>query len=191
MFLAMTETATAAVQWGVVLGVCLAAAIWDLARRRVPNYLVVPVFLGGLAWGAFVGGIGGLGSALAGSVLLSVPYVLLFAAAGGGAGDAKLMAAIGAWLGVVSGLLALAGVSVVAVAVGVAVAVRKRKVAALVVKMSEVAWWTAGAVGLTRKEAAKPDLDTADTIGTMPYAVVIAVGVCLAGVVSLLRQIQV
>ena len=191
MLAAITEPAMLTVQWSVVGGVCLIAVMWDLARCRIPNYLVVPVFLGGLAWGAFVGGVGGLGSALAGSILLSVPYVLLFATAGGGAGDAKLMAAIGAWLGVVSGLLALACVSVVAVAVGVAVAVRKRQVAALVMKMSEVARWTAGAVGLTRKEAVKPDLDAAETIGTIPYAVVIAVGVCLAGAVSLLRQIQV
>ena len=34
-----------------------------------------------------------------GALLLGIPFVILFLIAGGGAGDAKMMAAIGAWVG--------------------------------------------------------------------------------------------
>ena len=43
-------------------------------------------------WDGFV-------SAFLAGVILALPYVVLFVFAGGGAGDAKLMAAAGAWLG--------------------------------------------------------------------------------------------
>jgi len=40
---------------------------------------------------------------------------VLFIFAGGGAGDAKLMAAIGAWLGLPSGIVALVAISICAI----------------------------------------------------------------------------
>ena len=86
-------------QWGVVIGTALAAAVCDLRTRRVPNLLTGPIVLAGLAWGIWVGGWAGLADSVAGCLLLAIPYVLLFVFAGGGAGDAKLMGAIGSrWL---------------------------------------------------------------------------------------------
>ncbi len=185
----MTDTTVITVQWAVVVGLCLVAAGWDLARRRVPNYLVAPVFVAGLAWHAYVGGLGGLGGAFAASLILSAPYLLLFVMAGGGAGDAKLMAAVGAWLGITQGLVVLVAVSVVAIVAGAVIAVRERKMSIFMLKMVGVIWWLAGLVGLADKKSTKLDLgDKDDSIGTMPYAVVVAGGVCLAGVGFLLWQ---
>lgn len=48
---------------------------------------------------------------LAGAALLGLPYVGLFLFRRGGAGDAKLMCGVGAWLGVVHGLAALLCIS--------------------------------------------------------------------------------
>lgn len=76
------------------------AAVTDLGGHRIPNWLTVPAALLGLAFhGLAPGGegilaaLGGLGIGL---VLLMLPALL----GGGGMGDVKLLAALGAWLGV-------------------------------------------------------------------------------------------
>ena len=99
-------------QWGVVLSASCAAGLIDLRTREIPNLLTFPMLLGGYAAAAVAGGLSGLADAGMASVLLSAPYVLLFVFAGGGAGDAKVMAAIGAWLGVVNGTIVLLSVAI-------------------------------------------------------------------------------
>ena len=95
----------------VVLGGIALAAWTDLKARRIPNALTGPMVAGGLAWAGWVAGFAGLANALAGCAIMALPYVLLFLLAGGGAGDAKLMGAVGAWLGVAHGLIALVAVA--------------------------------------------------------------------------------
>ena len=108
MFLTLWDHSVVPVQWGVVLCVSLIGAITDLRSGRIPNFLTMPILLAGATWAVWLCGPAGLADALLGCLLLATPYVLLFVFAGGGAGDAKLMGAIGAWLGVVNGLVALA-----------------------------------------------------------------------------------
>ncbi|MBM4028430.1 MAG: prepilin peptidase [Planctomycetes bacterium] len=84
-----------AVQWGVVLGASLAAALTDLRNRRIPNRLTMPLALVGLAVAFYGGGWANLGAAGAAYLVLALPYILLFLLAGGGAGDAKMMGATG------------------------------------------------------------------------------------------------
>ncbi len=66
----------------------------------------------GLAAALLFGGLSQFGSSLAACVILALPYILLFALAGGGAGDAKMMGALGAWLGLRAGLVVLAAVAI-------------------------------------------------------------------------------
>ena len=78
-----------------------AAVVFDIARRRVPN--TVPVALLGLfLLQVAVAGHRGMAPLwthfLTGAVLLAVGFVLFLAGALG-AGDGKLMAAAGLWLG--------------------------------------------------------------------------------------------
>ena len=94
-------------QWGVVIGASLFAVVSDIRQRRIPNALTFPLLAVGLIWAACFGGLAGLLEALGACALLALPYVLLFIFVGGGAGDAKLMGAIGAWLGLRYGLVAL------------------------------------------------------------------------------------
>ncbi len=101
---------TTATQWGVVLGASLLACISDLRTRRIPDALTVSVAVGGLAYATWNGGIIGLGESVAAGLLLALPYFLLFAVAGGGAGDAKMMGALGLWLGLRAGLIVLGAV---------------------------------------------------------------------------------
>ena len=65
-------------------------------KGRIPNWLTLPLWLLGLAKAADAGRRAGfVVAALGVSVLLALPYVALCVLAKGGAGDAKLMAAIG------------------------------------------------------------------------------------------------
>jgi prepilin peptidase CpaA len=87
------------VQAAAVLIVCAAACVTDLRARRVPNALTFGAAAVALAFHAFTGGWSGLGWSAAGwlaGVALFAPFFVL---GGMGAGDVKLLAAIGAWLG--------------------------------------------------------------------------------------------
>ena len=76
-----------------------AAAVTDLRQRRIPNYLTVPAALLGLLFHSFAPGGWGFLTSLAGFAvgfgLLLLPWIV----GGGGMGDVKLLAALGAWFG--------------------------------------------------------------------------------------------
>ena len=83
----------------VVIVATLIAAATDIWKFKVYNALTVPLLLGGLIYHAATAGWVGLANSTLG-LLFGFAILLLFYAMGGmGAGDVKLMAAIGAWLG--------------------------------------------------------------------------------------------
>jgi len=84
------------------------AAVVDMRMHRIPNYLTVPTAVLGITYHTFAPtGLGTL-AALAGFAigfgLLLIPGLL----GGGGMGDVKLLAALGAWLGPLMMLIAFA-----------------------------------------------------------------------------------
>ena len=92
----------------VVAGYVAAAGYTDFRMQRIPNSITVPTAIAGLVfslvfwepttpWECLLGF--GLGFGL---------FFIPFAAGGGGAGDLKLVAALGAWLGPVHLLISLA-----------------------------------------------------------------------------------
>jgi len=113
-----------ALPWAIVIAASAIGAVTDTRRRRLPNWLTMPLVLSGLAYAAITGGFFAAMDALGGALIVALPYLLLFVLARGGAGDVKMMAGVGAWLGVVHGMVALAFVAVagglLAAAVGVA-----------------------------------------------------------------------
>jgi prepilin peptidase CpaA len=117
------------VQWGAVLGASLAAAILDMRKRRIPNTLTLPLVSVGIIVALGRDGLSGLGSSLGGCVLLALPYILLYALGGGGAGDAKMMGALGAWLGLRAGMIVLVAVALTGGVIGLVsmAASRERK----------------------------------------------------------------
>jgi prepilin peptidase CpaA len=84
---------------GAATAVALAACVFDASTRRIPNVLTIAGGLFGLAFHVVTGGIGGAGWSLAGLGVGFLLFFPLFALGGMGAGDVKLMAALGAWLG--------------------------------------------------------------------------------------------
>jgi prepilin peptidase CpaA len=82
-----------------VLVVAVTACIWDLRTRRIPNVLTLGAAAAALLFHVLTGGLhGGLASA-AGWVVGMATLFVAFALGGMGAGDVKLLGAIGAWIG--------------------------------------------------------------------------------------------
>jgi prepilin peptidase CpaA len=91
----------------LLLAIVLAAAVYDVRFRRIPNWLNVTGVVLGLTLNSFlyqgispnVFGFAGLFFALKGLGLAFIVYVFLYALRAMGAGDVKLMAAVGAIVG--------------------------------------------------------------------------------------------
>lgn len=166
-------------QWGAVIGASLVAAFMDVRSRRIPNLLTGPLLLAGLAWATWQAGWAGLADSALACVLLAVPYVLLFIFAGGGAGDAKMMGAVGAWLGVINGLAALMGVSVCAIILAVAWSLAKRRMTDLVVNLTLMVVGAAGRIFGAKAHTTTPQASDPSRV-TMPYGLAILAGVVIA-----------
>jgi prepilin peptidase CpaA len=104
----------------VLLILVLVAAFFDARTRRIPNWLTVSGVLAGLALNTFLyPGLSGLWFALKGLIVAFAIYLALHLVRAMGAGDVKLMAAVGSitgagdWFGiflitaVVGGILAI------------------------------------------------------------------------------------
>jgi len=84
----------------ILLGILVAiAAIFDIRYRRIPNWLVLAGIIIGFAWNVTSFGWQGLGRASAGLGLGFVLYFPLYLLRARGAGDVKLLAAVGAVTG--------------------------------------------------------------------------------------------
>jgi prepilin peptidase CpaA len=105
-------------QWGLPIGASLAAAVLDWRLRRVPNALSLLLFASGLAVAALVGEGEGFLSALAAALLMGLPLVLMWLFGASGAGDAKLMGAVGAWIGWEAAVIAMPAVLIAGAGVG-------------------------------------------------------------------------
>ena len=86
----------------ILLAALIAASITDIAQRRVPNYITFPLAAFGLIYHPYASGMNGFifsfSGILAGGGLLILFYIM----GGMGAGDVKLLAAVGSILGPVN-----------------------------------------------------------------------------------------
>ena len=156
---------------GVLIAALVVAAWSDVKTGRIPNELVYSGIAVALAYSGLapvrgadlLSALGGLGIGL----VLLLPLYLMRAM---GAGDVKLMAMAGAFLGFPDALTALLASFLAGGVLSLVVALRKRS---LRLALTNLALMVRGAArrGL-RLDAA----DTALTAGRMPYGVAIAAG---------------
>lgn len=175
------------VQWGAVLGASLAAAVWDLRCRRIPNLLTLPVFVLGLAFNTWVNGFSGAALSLGGAAVATLPFVVLYLYAGGGAGDAKLMAAVGAWLCLAQSVVVLIAVVVMGAILGLAQAAWQRQFTTVTARVADLARTGLGMLSAGHRPMMSP-VGGAQSL-QMPYGVSIFTGVALAAIGALLWNV--
>lgn len=130
------------------------AAVTDLRWRRIPNWLTLPTAAAGLIYhGCFAGGWG-FSASLAGLAIGFALLLIPFLAGGGGMGDVKLLAALGAWLGPQLMLVAFAISIIAAAAMSLAVL----------------------AYGIVRHGFAPDDATSSRPRRTLPFALPVALG---------------
>ena len=171
----------------ILLGILVAvAAVFDIRFRRIPNWLVLAGIVAGFTWnvyspafsgrfsGDLSGGWHGVGRAAAGLVLGLILYFPLYLLRARGAGDVKLLAAVGAITGpsnvvwiflltaVLGGLIAL---------IMLIFAGRTRKT------FFNVAWIMRDLVHLRAPYKSSEEFDVNSNKGmTLPHGAMIAVG---------------
>jgi prepilin peptidase CpaA len=84
----------------ILLGILVAlAAIFDIRSRRIPNWLVLAGLIAGVGWNVYASGWSGLLRSAEGLGLGFILYFPLYLIRARGAGDVKLLAAVGAVTG--------------------------------------------------------------------------------------------
>jgi len=174
--------------WGAVIGASLAAAICDIRTTRIPNWLTGPAAGFGLIHAAYVGGLPGLGDSAAACFLVPLPYVVLFLLGQGGAGDAKLMGALGAWLGIADGLIVLCSVAAVGAGFALLRVLAHPQRGTLCSNVASSMYLYGLALMSGRKGLAMIKTEPQEQANfdgrqvTIPYGAAIFVGVCLAAI---------
>ncbi len=112
-----------------VMIMTIIAAVFDVRDRRIPNLLTAPFFAVGLIIQIVLEFTGDQGQLSSGLLAALISFVLLggmWMAGGVGAGDAKLMMAIGIWVGLSKTLLILCGSLIATLVILVAVKALRR-----------------------------------------------------------------
>ena len=73
----------------------LIGSVFDVKSRRIPNFITMPAFLLGLALHLALGGWRQLLTSLAAGVICGAIFLVFYLAGGMGAGDVKLILAVG------------------------------------------------------------------------------------------------
>ncbi|SEN88417.1 prepilin peptidase CpaA [Nitrosospira multiformis] len=169
---------------GFLLLLLLAAAWSDIRTRRIPNILVFPGAIAGVLWHVLLpqemGGLGFLGSLAGGGtgLALLLPLYMLRVM---GAGDVKLMAMVGAFLGARETVGALLCVLLAGGVLALIAALCEGKLRVLwrnlnVMLLGTLAGGTMTGLFVSGKAGEGIGGDAAESAGALPYGVAIAAG---------------
>ena len=153
--------------------VVLVAAVIDSREHRIPNWLVGPYLLIGLLLRWAIEGRVGLWESLAAMSLALVATVPIYLLGGLGMCDCKLLAAVGAWLGLYQMVYVLFGTALAGGILAVLFVSRKGRLGhALRSTLSLVSGWTQHGI----RKNSEVSLDNPSAL-SMPYGPAIAAGV--------------
>ncbi|MBY0397285.1 MAG: A24 family peptidase [Thermoleophilia bacterium] len=158
----------------LVTVVLIEAAVIDGKQLRVPNWLTVHFVAGGLAYWAWAAQWAGFAWALQGAAVGLALLLPLYAIGGMGAGDVKLLAGVGAWVGTALTVQAFVATAIVGGLMAAAMVVRSghlaRHVAMFQVIGNEILTVRSPARLSEIAAARKP------TMLLLPYGIPMAVG---------------
>ncbi len=164
------------IAWWPTLFAVTVAAVNDLRTRRIPNWLVFPFLIAGVAVSAMTRGWAGLESSILGILVGAALLILFYFLGGMGMGDVKLLASVGAWIGPQQVFVAFAFMGLAGGVMALAWAIRGGFV-------QESLDGTAELVFGFRKRGLQPHPTLAlenPNARKMPYAPAIAAGVILS-----------
>jgi prepilin peptidase CpaA len=150
----------------------LVASVFDVKSRRIPNFITFPSILAGLALHLALGGWRQLLTSLAAGLICGLVFLVFYIAGGMGAGDVKLITAVGCIAGMphVAYLLVLTALSGGAMAV--VLALSRGRLRQTITNVGEIA-------AHHSQEGLQPhpdiNLSNLDTL-RLPYALAIAGG---------------
>lgn len=159
---------------GLLLALLVPAAWTDLRERRIPNRLTYAGMLLALllriafGWDAVIAGFGGVAIAF----LFSFP---LFAIGALGAGDGKLLMALGMLMGPRQFALSLLVIAVAGGILSLAEAIRQKRFGATLRSIRFILWGWVLQVAASGNFFSSPPKPSAPSV-TIPYGVAIAVG---------------
>jgi prepilin peptidase CpaA len=154
----------------------IAAAVIDVQSLRIPNWLTVGGMVLGLAWNTAVASapLSGVMWALGGLAVGLVVLLPFYAVRVMGAGDVKLMAAVGAFLGFPGILYAILFTFIAGGILALMFALAHRSAGRMAANVGQIARYVAFGA-MTGVRSAVP-LTAGPSIGKMPYGISIAIG---------------
>lgn len=160
----------------MALGVALTACVTDVGSRRIPNVLTLGGAAAALVFHAVTAEGAGIGTAAMGWLVGTAVFLPFFLLGGMGAGDVKLMAALGAWLGPAEAfaIAIYASLAGGVLALGVALATGYLRTAFRNVGGLLKFWWLVGPrpmAGMTLEQSKSP---------RVPFAIPICCGLVIA-----------
>lgn len=157
-----------------IVAVC-AACLYDVSTSRIPNALTFAAAVLAILFHSFAPSGSGWSAALFGLVVGLAVFFPLFALGAMGAGDVKLMAALGGWIGATSILYVALYASLAGGVLALIVALRKRylRQALSNVRMLATYWWVEGI-----KPFPALTIESSQSL-RLPYAVAIAAGLAV------------
>jgi prepilin peptidase CpaA len=156
----------------VALVLAVLAAALDLQQRRIPNWLTYPGILAGFGLRAVFFGWKGLLSALVGCLLAGGIMLIFYAVQAMGAGDVKLLAAIGALTGPHQAIGVLLATAIFGGILGIVYAISKGRMISTLKNVGSVLRFHAVSGMQSHPEV---NLDNPEAL-RMPYGLAIALG---------------
>jgi prepilin peptidase CpaA len=174
----------------VVLFAVGITAVTDIWKFKVYNVLTIPLLISGLVYNAYAHGSAGLVASLIGALFGFGILILFYVMGGMGAGDVKLMAAVGAWLGLPQIYYVFIASSFAAGLYALYLVLTHRKFAETWLNL-KLLWYRVSAFGrhLGAEDRVEIAVRRADREGRLiPFAAMVAIGVLTTFVWCRLKQ---
>jgi prepilin peptidase CpaA len=160
----------------IALALAFIAAVWDIKQRRIPNWLTYSGIGLGVVLRGLLFGWKGLGSAAQGCLFAGGIMFVFFAVRAMGAGDVKLMAAIGSLVGPRQSVVVLLATAICGGVMAIVYALYRGRMWATLRNVGSVLRFHAWAGLQAHPEL---NLDNPETL-RMPYGLAIAAGTLYA-----------